>query len=107
MTREERLGHLLARGSVVKICGLREPSHAVAAVASGADLIGFVFAPARRQVTASVARACIAAVRESLPKHDVLAVGVFVDADPREASSIADEAELDVLQLHGQEPPEW
>jgi phosphoribosylanthranilate isomerase len=91
---------------VVKICGLREPNHAVAAVEAGADLIGFIFAPARRQVTASIARACITAAREAGSGRHFLAVGVFVDADPLEASSMADAAGLDVLQLHGQEPPE-
>jgi phosphoribosylanthranilate isomerase len=106
MTKDERLLELLSRGSVIKICGLREPSHAVTAAAAGADLIGFIFAPARRQVSASVARACIAAARADARGRNVLAVGVFVDADPRDVNRTADEAELDVLQLHGQEPPE-
>lgn len=105
-TREKRLLELLTRGNVVKICGLREPSHAVTAVVAGADLIGFIFAPARRQVSASVARACIAAAREAANGRDVLAVGVFVDADPNQVTTIADEAGLDALQLHGQEAPE-
>ena len=48
---------------VVKICGLREPAHAVWAAEQGADLLGFVFAPSRRQVTAQTARRCIEAAR--------------------------------------------
>jgi phosphoribosylanthranilate isomerase len=104
--QEERLLQLLSRGSVIKICGLREPGHAETATAAGADLIGFIFAPARRQVSAFVACACIAAARKAANGRDVLAVGVFVDADPRQVNAIADEAGLDVLQLHGQEAPE-
>jgi phosphoribosylanthranilate isomerase len=50
---------------VVKICGLRDPEHAATAASAGADLIGFIFAPARRQVTATKARQCIAAAREA------------------------------------------
>ena len=105
-TQEERLLELLSRGNLIKICGLREPGHAATAAAAGADLIGFIFAPARRQVSASVARTCVAEARETANGRDVLAVGVFVDADPSQVNAIADEAGLDALQLHGLEPPE-
>jgi phosphoribosylanthranilate isomerase len=104
-TQVERLLELVARGSMIKICGMREPSHAATAAAAGADLIGFIFATARRQVSVPVARACIAAAREAANGRDVLAVGVFVDADPGQVNAIADEAGLDVVQLHGLEPP--
>ena len=105
-TLDETLVQLFVRGAVVKICGLREPEHAAAAAAAGADLIGFIFAPARRQVTAEAARACIAAARGAAPQRTVLAVGVFVDAPPAEMTRIAVEVGLDVLQLHGDEPLE-
>jgi len=91
---------------VVKIFCLREPEHAAVAAAAGADLIGFIFAPARRQVTAEAARACIAAARIAAPERTVLAVGVFVDALPAEMTRIVQEAGIDVIQLHGDEPPE-
>jgi phosphoribosylanthranilate isomerase len=102
----ERLSRLFARGAIVKIDGLREPEHAAAAAAGGADLIGFIFAPARRQVTAAVARSCIAAARAAAPERPVLAVGVFVDAPPSEMARIARETGIDALQLHGTETPE-
>ena len=102
----ERLFRLFARGAIVKIDGLREPEHAAAAAAAGADFIGFIFAPARRQVTAAVARSCIAAARAAAPERPVLAVGVFVDASPLEMARIARETGIDALQLHGAEPPE-
>jgi phosphoribosylanthranilate isomerase len=102
----ERLSRLFARGGIVKIDGLREPEHAAAAAAAGADLIGFIFAPARRQVTAAIARSCIAAARATAPERPVLAVGVFVDAPPSEMARIARETGIDALQLHGAEPPE-
>jgi phosphoribosylanthranilate isomerase len=97
---------MFARGGIVKIDGLRDPEHAAAAATAGADLIGFIFAPARRQVTAAVARTCIAAAREAVTERSVLTVGVFVDASPAEMANIANEAGLDAIQLHGAEPPE-
>ena len=106
VAHEERLSQLFARGEVVKICGVRQPEHAAAAAAAGADLIGFIFAPARRQVTAVTARACIDAARAAAPERTVLAVGVFVDAPVCEMARIVAEAGVDVLQLHGDEPPE-
>ena len=96
----------LERRRLVKICGLREPAHAAAAAAAGADLIGFIFAPARRQVAPATARACIAAARAQNPARNVIAVGVFVDAAPNDINCVVDECGLDLVQLHGSEAPE-
>ena len=41
---------------LVKICGMRDPEHVAAAVAAGANAIGFVFAESVRRVTPQVAR---------------------------------------------------
>jgi phosphoribosylanthranilate isomerase len=90
---------------MIKVCGLREPVHAVAAVEAGADLIGFVFAPGRRRVTAGEAALAIAAARGAVRSRRVLAVGVFVDAPAEEMNRAADEADLDLFQLHGDEEP--
>lgn len=96
----------LARATgLVKICGLREPVHARAAAAAGANLLGFVFAPARRRITAETARACIAAARDAAPERRIAAVGVFVDASAAEMNATAQTAGLDLLQLHGDEAP--
>ena len=102
----DELRQLISRGELVKIDGLRQPEHAVAAARAGADLIGFIFAPARRRVTAIEARSCIAAARETATRT-LLAVGVFVDAEPSEIADIAGDAGLDAVQLHGAEPPEF
>ena len=103
----DELRELISRGELVKICGLREPEHAAAAARAGADFIGFVFAPARRQVTADMAQSCIAAAREAAAGRTLLAVGVFVDALPMEIAGIAEQAGLDAVQLQGTESPEF
>lgn len=96
---------VVLRHGVVKICGLREPEHAAVAAAAGADLLGFIFGPARRQVTAETARACIEAAREAAGDRRILATGVFVDASVEEIARVAKEAGLDLIQLHGTETP--
>lgn len=98
------LGHRLAPGTV-KICGVREPSQARAAAAAGADLVGFIFAPARRRVTPEAARLCIEEARAAAGRPGVMAVGVFVDVGAEEINRTVEVAGLDLVQLHGDEPP--
>ena len=49
----------------VKICGLRNEEHVSAAVAAGADAVGFVFAKSAREVSPAEA----AAISASVPSH--------------------------------------
>jgi phosphoribosylanthranilate isomerase len=86
----------------VKVCGITSPPDALAAAEAGADAIGMVFWPGSpRAVTLDEARA----IGASLPPF-VVRVGVFVDASRDELARVADAAGLDLLQLHGDEPPE-
>jgi phosphoribosylanthranilate isomerase len=82
----------------VKICGITSVSDALAAVAAGADALGFVFAASARRVTPEQA----AAIARELPPF-VATVGVLVDQDPR---PILEVCPLGVLQFHGTETPE-
>jgi len=87
---------------VVKICGITSPADARVAVEAGADAIGFVFwFMSPRKVDPVRA----AAIVRDLPES-VLRVGVFVDAPRDEMKGVADAVGLDLLQLHGDEPPE-
>ncbi len=86
----------------VKICGITSPEDAEAATDAGADAVGLVFWPGSpRHVSVQAARR----IGEGLPSH-VLRVGVFVDAPRDELVRTAEDARLDLLQLHGSEPPE-
>ena len=90
------------RRTRVKICGITRPEHARAAAAAGADAIGLMFyAPSPRYVTRDRARAVCAA----LPPL-VSIVGVFANPEPREVEAVVDGLPVDLLQFHGEEPPE-
>ncbi|MDE3735165.1 MULTISPECIES: phosphoribosylanthranilate isomerase [Pseudomonas] len=86
----------------IKICGITRIDDALAAVAAGADAIGFVFyAKSPRAVTPAQARAIVAA----LPPF-VTTVGLFVDMPRAELTQVLAEVPLDLLQFHGDESPE-
>jgi phosphoribosylanthranilate isomerase len=86
----------------VKICGITTLEDAHQAVEAGADALGFVFWPqSRRFVDAPRARAIAA----QIPPF-VVRVGVFVNASPDELVRTCETVGLDVVQLHGDEPPE-
>lgn len=92
----------MERRGFVKICGVTSEEDALLAVAMGADAVGFIFAPSRRQVAPQVA----ADIVKRLPRDEVMTVGVFRDQAPQRVSDVAVAAGLHAVQLHGREPPE-
>lgn len=86
----------------VKICGFTRAEDALAAVAAGADALGFVlWSGSKRAATADQARAIIA----TLPPY-VQTVGVFVNEAPRRIEEIRRAVGLGCVQLSGDENPE-
>lgn len=83
----------------VKICGITRHEDAAAAVAEGANALGFVFWPGSpRFIEPSRAREIV----ETLPPF-VAAVGVFVNQPAGHVIRVAGLARLSVVQLHGDE----
>ena len=83
----------------IKICGIKEPTHALAAVAAGADAIGLVFVEqSPRCVTPDQAKA----VADALPDGAV-SVGLFADHPGQAMKQIMDDVGLTIAQLHGHE----
>jgi phosphoribosylanthranilate isomerase len=83
----------------VKICGVRNEPDVAAAVAAGADAVGFVFTKSIRHIDVEEARRLISAT-----PSNVLTVGVFSGIAAEEAGEMALRAGVDAIQLHGPYP---
>lgn len=88
----------------VKVCGITNLSDALAAIAAGADALGFNF---YERSPRYIAPAQVRAILANLPAH-ILAVGVFVNHNtPDDVARTAGDAGLRAVQLHGDETPEY
>mgnify|MGYP000956201145 FL=1 len=86
----------------VKICGLKTEEAVDAALAAGADLLGFVFFPkSPRNVSIDEAVTLAAGARGRAK-----IVALAVDPDDALVEAIATRLAPDLLQLHGKETPE-
>ena len=86
----------------VKICGITNYEDASIAVGLGANALGFIFAPSPRQITPDEVRDIIRAIPPFIK-----AVGVFVNETQTVISEIQSYCGLDLVQLHGDESPEF
>ena len=87
---------------IAKICGLKTPEAVSAAVEGGAGLVGFVFyARSPRAVDPATVKRIGALVPPQVKK-----VGLIVDETDERIAEILAGCDLDVLQLHGHEPPQ-
>lgn len=87
----------------VKICGITNLADAQAAVAAGADALGFVFYERSPRCVAVPDASRIIA---RLPPF-VTTAGVFVNAARQTILETADACGLHTLQFHGEESPEF
>ena len=87
----------------VKICGITSTADALAAVEAGADALGFMFyAPSPRCVSFASAAEIIGELPPLVAK-----VGVFVNPTEEEVRRVIAECDIDTLQFHGEESPEF
>jgi phosphoribosylanthranilate isomerase len=85
----------------IKICGLTSAEDAALVAAAGADAVGLNFYPQSPRFLAPPAAERIV---EALPRG-VVKVGLFVNAAADEICRTFDRLGLDLVQLHGDEPP--
>lgn len=98
----------------VKMCGISKVETIPAVVEAKPDYMGLVFAPSKRQVTVDQAKTLVEELHKQYTKRynngaeqsnndEIKTVGVFVNETLDNLVSIATEANLDVVQLHGDE----
>ncbi len=85
----------------IKICGITTADDALLATALGADAVGFILAPSRRQIVPPR----VGEIVRRLPP-DVLTVGVFRDEAPHRVIEIVNRCGLKAAQLSGRESME-
>ncbi|MCL0099439.1 phosphoribosylanthranilate isomerase [Dehalococcoidia bacterium] len=91
-----------------KICGIKDAMHARIAAEVGADFIGFVFVPGvRRQITFEQAKSILLEYRSSFSVDGPKLVGLFLNQSVQLVNRIVEECRLDMVQLCGNEPPEY
>ena len=83
---------------LVKVCGMREADNIREVEALGVDWMGFIFWPKSSRY--------VSEMPSYLPTK-CKRVGVFVDASIGDVMTIAEQYQLDIIQLHGQESPSY
>lgn len=87
----------------IKVCGITNKEDARAAVAAGADALGFIFVEqSPRLVNPDMVRA----ITRELPPF-VEAIGVFRDEEMEAVAELIHYCSLTMVQLHGSESPEY
>ncbi|MFH0913213.1 MAG: phosphoribosylanthranilate isomerase [Candidatus Omnitrophota bacterium] len=87
----------------VKICGITNLEDAFNSIEAGYDALGFIFyKKSPRYITPQKASQII----RHLPS-DILKIGVFVNAQEKTIRRTAELCNLDMLQFHGDESPEF
>lgn len=89
--------------TLVKICGIRSEIAAKTAIFAGVKFLGFNFVSgSRRKVSPEVAKQIINTIR-----NQVKTVGVFQNHEVEFVNKTAEDLGLDLVQLHGNETPEY
>ncbi len=92
----------------LKICGLRQADHALAAREAGADFLGFNFVPGvRRRLSEEAGHKVTEEYRRAAGHGGLSLVGLFANQPLEEVNRIVETCRLDFAQLCGDEPPDY
>lgn len=94
--------------TLIKICGIKEEATLRGMAGQPIDYIGLMFAKKSRRLVTAEQAGQISAYARTVPMASgkpPRIVGVFVNPTMEELTETLDKAELDVVQLHGEETP--
>ena len=83
---------------IIKVCGMRDAENIREIERLGIDMMGFIFWPKSSRYVSE---------RPAYLPTNCKRVGVFVDEDIEQVKRTADEYQLDMIQLHGSESPDY
>ncbi len=86
----------------IKVCGITNIEDAILALELGVDALGFIFSESPRRISVEKAREII----EAFPPF-IIKTGVFFNEPIELVREICQSLSLDILQFHGDEPPEY
>lgn len=87
---------------MIKICGITNEEDLMAVASLGPDAVGFVLARSLRQINTKMLVKLVAKVPPGLSTF-----GVFVNPNVNMVDEAISRAGIDIVQLHGEEPPEF
>ncbi len=93
---------LTNRARKIKVCGMRDTANILEIAALEPDYMGFIFYPLSSRYAGEVDAEIVRQLPSSIKK-----TGVFVNADLATIAKWGTELQLDAVQLHGNESPEF
>ncbi len=87
----------------VKVCGLTDPENTIETAKVGTDFMGFIFYPGSKRYVGNKPKESLFC---KIPSG-ILKTGVFVNEQPSKIINTMKLYGLDIVQLHGNESPEY
>lgn len=87
----------------IKVCGMREAENLEQVCALGPDYVGYIFYPESKRFVGLGPDPALF----KIPPPDITKVGVFVNEQIDRIVQLVEELQLDMVQLHGNEPPAY
>lgn len=91
----------------VKVCGMRDPENMAAVAQLPIQYMGFIFYPKSRRFVGRQANLAAWLERNAKVLNGINRVGVFVNAELDAILNAVHDYQLDYIQLHGNESPEY